>query len=289
MEISIICPTYNNLEYLKLFIKSIRNNSFYNHELIFHINDGSDGSLEYIKKEQIKFTHSSDNIGLCSSVNNAFEVSTKKYILYAHDDMYFCKGWDKILEHEVKKYNDNLFYLSGTNTSYKDGLINYDCGTSYNDFNQNKFDNFCMEDKSKDLQGSHWAPHLIHRDIWGQVGGFSEEFNPGDGSDPDLCCKLWFFANIRIFKCLSKFKVYHFGSVTIRKNRLKKNNGTKSFLLKWGFNPRFFRKYYLRGDKLQLYEGPLKDPNFSFFMIYDLLINKLKFFYYSLFIKKNAQ
>ena len=23
-----------------------------------------------------------------------------------------------------------------------------------------------------------------------------------------------------------------------------KNNGTKKFLLKWGFNPRFFRKYY---------------------------------------------
>ena len=23
------------------------------------------------------------------------------------------------------------------------------------------------------------------------VGGFSEEFNPGDGSDPDFCMKLW--------------------------------------------------------------------------------------------------
>ena len=79
MEISIICPTYNNLEYLKLFIKSIKNNSFYNHELIFHINDGSDGSLQYIKEKQIKFTHSIDNIGLCSSVNNAFKKSTKKY------------------------------------------------------------------------------------------------------------------------------------------------------------------------------------------------------------------
>ncbi len=289
MEISIICPTYNNLEYLKLFIKSIKNNSFYNHELIFHINDGSDGSLQYIKEKQIKFTHSIDNIGLCSSVNNAFKKSTKKYILYAHDDMYFCKGWDKILEDEVKKYKDNLFYLSGTNISYKDGLIDYDCGTSYKDFNQSKFDLFCDEDKSKDLQGSHWAPHIIHRDIWVKVGGFSEEFNPGDGSDPDLCCKLWFFVNIRIFKCLSKFKVYHFGSVTIRKNKLKKNNGTKSFLLKWGFNPRFFRKYYLRGDKFQLYEGPLTKPNFSFFMVCDLIINKFKFFYYSIFTKKNAQ
>ena len=104
MEISIICPTYNNLEYLKLFIRSIKNNSFYNHELIFHINDGSDGSLNFINKENIKFTHTKNNVGLCSAVNKAFLKSTKKYILYAHDDMYFCKNWDTFLEKEVIKY-----------------------------------------------------------------------------------------------------------------------------------------------------------------------------------------
>mgnify|MGYP005717106227 CR=1 FL=1 len=26
-----------------------------------------------------------------------------------------------------------------------------------------------------DLQGSHWAPHLVHKDLWLKVGGFSEE------------------------------------------------------------------------------------------------------------------
>ena len=282
MEISIICPTYNNLNYLKLFIKSIEDNSFYNHELIFHINDGSDGSFKYIKEKKIKYTYSTENIGLCSAVNSAFVKSTKNYILYAHDDMYFCKNWDKILEQEVKQYKNNLYYLSGTNVSYKDGLIDYDCGNSYNNFDVNKFDYFCKNDVSKDLQGSHWAPHLIHRDLWIKISGFSEEFNPGDGSDPDLCCKLWFLEGVRLFKCLSKFKVYHFGSVTIRKNKLKKNNGTKTFLLKWGFNPRFFRKYYLRGDKIKLFEGPLKKPNFSLYMTYESIINKLKFFYYSL-------
>ena len=282
MEISIICPTYNNLQYLKLFTKSIKDNSSYNHELIFHINDGSDGSLNYIKENNLKFTHTKDNIGLCSSVNKAFLKSTKKYILYAHDDMYFCKNWDRFLEQEVNKYDDNLFYLSGTNVSHKDGLINYDCGTSYNNFDKEKFDKFCEVDVSKNLQGSHWAPHLFHRDLWININGFSEEFNPGDGSDPDLCCKLWFLENVRIFKCLSKFKVYHFGSVTIRKKKIKKNNGTKLFLLKWGFNPKFFRKYYLRGEKNLEFNGPLQKPIFSLSMLFDLIINKLKFFYYKI-------
>jgi glycosyltransferase involved in cell wall biosynthesis len=282
MEISIICPTFNNLNYLRLFIKSIKENSFFNHELIFHINDGSDGSLNFIRSEKIKYTHSNDNIGLCSAVNNAFTKSTKQYILYAHDDMYFCKNWDKFLEKEVNLYKDNLFYLSGTNVSYKDGLINYDCGNSHENFDIKKFNDFCINDKSKSLQGSHWAPHLIPRDLWIKIGGFSEEFNPGDGSDPDLCCKLWFHGNVRIFKCVSLFKVYHFGSVTIRKNKLKKNNGTKLFLLKWRFNPRFFRKYYLCGNKIKIFDGPLQEPKLSIVMIFDLIINKLKYFYYNL-------
>ena len=282
MEISIICPTYNNFKYLKLFLESIRYNSFYNHELIFHVNDGSDGTLDYLRNNNIKFTHSINNIGLCSAVNIAAIKSTKKYILYTHDDMYFCKNWDKFLESEINKYKDNLFYLSGTNISHKNALINYNCGSSPENFDKNKFDLFCKNDQSEDLQGSHWAPHVIHRNLWNKIGGFSEEFNPGDGSDPDLCSKLWFLENVRIFKSISKFKVYHFGSITIREKKIKKNNGTKSFILKWGFNPKFFRKYYLRGNKILVFDGPLKKPKFSFFMIYDLIINKVKFFYYKL-------
>ena len=136
-----------------------------------------------------------------------------------------------------------------------------------------------------DLQGSHWAPHLVHKEIWERVGGFSEEFNPGDGSDPDFCMKLW-NNKVRIFKTISKFKVYHFGSITTRKSNVKLNNGTKTFLLKFGFNPRFFRKYYLKGEKVEIYNGPLEDPGFSFNILYDLVINKFKFLYHYMVSKK---
>ena len=284
MNLSIIVPTFNNLNYLKCFIESIKENSIYNHELVIHINEGSDGTLNYIKENNIKFTHSHENIGLCKAVNNAVKKSSNKLILYAHDDMYFCKNWDLYLENEVKKYKNNFYYISGTNISYKDGIINYDCGSSPENFNFDKFNVFCEKDTSNDLQGSHWAPHLIHKDIWVKVGGFSTEFNPGDGSDPDFCMKLW-KENIRIFKCLSKFKVYHFGSITTRKSNISLNDGTKKFLLKWGFTPRFFRKHYLKGDDRIKYDGALSDVKVSLNVLIDLLINKLKFLYYKVFYK----
>ena len=47
MKISIIIPTFNNINYLKFFLNSLNKNSLYKHEIILHINDGSDGTLKF--------------------------------------------------------------------------------------------------------------------------------------------------------------------------------------------------------------------------------------------------
>jgi glycosyltransferase involved in cell wall biosynthesis len=281
MKVSIIVPTFNNIQYLKFFLLSIKNNSKYNHEIILHINDGSDGTLNFAKENKILHTYSSKNIGLCSSLNKASELASTNYILYSHDDMFFCKNWDLYLENEVNKYSNNFYYLTGTNVSINTGLINFNCGSSPVNFDEDKFNSFCLNDESPDLQGSHWAPHLIHKELWTKIGGLSEEFNPGDGSDPDLCMKLW-KNKVRIFKTISKFKVYHFSSITTRKSNIRLNNGTKTFLLKYGFNPRYFRKYYLKGNGSNHFNGELKNPRMNFDMLIDYIVNKVKFFYYKL-------
>ena len=51
MKYSIVIPTYNNIEYFKLLIKSINDNSFFKHEIIVHVNDGTDGTLSFVKKK----------------------------------------------------------------------------------------------------------------------------------------------------------------------------------------------------------------------------------------------
>ena len=49
---SIIIPTYNNLLYLQLCLKSLKKNSYRKHETIIHVNDGSDGTLDFVKKKK---------------------------------------------------------------------------------------------------------------------------------------------------------------------------------------------------------------------------------------------
>ena len=215
---SILIPSFNNLNYLKLCLKSIFKNSKKNHEIIIHVNEGSDGTLEYVKQNNLKHTFSNKNVGLCTAINSAAKLSSTQYILYAHDDMYFCPGWDQHLINEVNKIGHNNFYLSGTMIEPNSGHIIFNCGENIETFDENKLLSNYRNLNFYNHQGTHFAPHLVTKELWNKVGGFSEEFNPGIASDPDFNMKLWNHG-VRIFKGLANFKVYHFGSITARKKR----------------------------------------------------------------------
>ena len=284
---SIVIPTLNNINYLKLCIKSIKNNSNFNHELIIHVNKGTDGTIEFLQNEKIKYSYTKYNAGICEGVNLASKLSTTNFILYAHDDFYFCPGWDDALVNELENLKNNLFYFSGT--MIHNGQVEFNCGNSLEDFNEKKLLNEYKNIKFNDFQGSTWAPHLIHKDLWNKIGGFSEEYFPGTGSDPDLNMKLW-KEGVRIFKGLQNCKVYHFGSIVTRQKEKKFNTitesgskGSKIFLLKWGISIKFFKKYFLKSDTIYL--EPLKEPvkNFNFF--FDLIICKFYYLYLKIFFK----
>ena len=276
MRISIVIPTLNNINYLKIVLESIRKNSNYEHEIIVHVNENKDNTLNYLKSNNIKHTFSEENLGLCSSVNKASKLVTTQYILYTHDDMYFLPEWDKVIENELSKLDNQSFYLSGTMIQKTGADLALDCGDNYSNFNENRLLENYKKVNIDDHQGTHWAPHLTHISLWNKVGGFSEEFNPGDGSDSDFNMKLW-KVGVRLFKGLNDFKVYHFGSISMRKKAdIIKNDGTQTFLKKWGITPKFFFKYYLRTGKK--FDGLLNDPNKSLFYYLELLVCKIKKF-----------
>lgn len=281
---SIIIPTLNNLEYLKLCIKSIRQNSKYNHQIIPHVNIGNDGTIEFLKSENIDFTFSDYNSGICKGMNTASKKSKFDYILYSHDDFYFCPEWDIALKNEIDQIGHNKFYLSGI--MMNNGPIKCNFGNDLNSFDEKMLLNEYKKFNHYDFQGSTWAPHLIHKQIWEKIGGFSEEFSPGTGSDPDLNMKLWKIG-IRIFKGLNNCKVYHFGSIVTRNYKddpnIKTESGSKGgkiFLLKWGIKIKFFKKFFLRSD--QKYDGPLKKPEKNLSFLTQLILCKLNYIYLKL-------
>ncbi len=278
---SIIIPTLNNLDYLKLCIKSLRINSSYNHQIIPHVNIGQDGTVDFLEKENIEYTFTKHNAGICEGMNMASKKAKNDFILYAHDDFYFCPEWDLTLKNEIDKIGHNRFYLSGI--MMNNGPLKFDCGDSLENFNESKLLENYKNINHYDFQGSTWAPHLIHKDFWNKIGGFSEEFYPGTGSDPDLNMKLW-NEGVRIYKGINNCKVYHFGSIVTRNYKdhptiqtESGNKGAKIFILKWGMSIDFFKRFYLRSDTK--YKGELDNPKISLIYLINLFLCKLNYFY----------
>jgi glycosyltransferase involved in cell wall biosynthesis len=248
---SILIPSWNNLEFLKLCVASIRKNSALPVQIIVHVNDGSDGSLAWVKQEGLAFTHSPQNIGICHAVNLAAALAQYDYIVYLNDDMYCCPGWDRHLHDKIATLDTDLFMLSGTmiepRASGNPCVSVADYGSDPASFNEHRLLADLGMLTKPDWYGATWPPTVVHRDWWFRLGGYSSEFSPGMSSDNDFSMKLW-HAGCRIFLGVGNALVYHFQSKTTEK--IVKNDGGRQFLDKWGMRQSSFDRYYLRrGEK----------------------------------------
>ena len=244
---SIIIPTWNNLALLQLCVRSIRENSAYPHQIIVHVNDGSDGSLDWVRAEGLAYTASPENIGICLAVNEAAMHATQDYILYLNDDMYCCPGWDTALVNKLKQLDSDLFMLSGTMIEPRETnnpcVIVRDYGTEAHTFDEVRLLADLPGIRKADWNGATWPPTLVSRRWWFKVGGYSSEFSPGMSSDNDFSMKLW-HAGCRVFLGVGDSFVYHFQCKSTGK--VKKNDGGRQFLNKWGMRQSVFDRYYLR-------------------------------------------
>jgi GT2 family glycosyltransferase len=262
-QFSIVIPTWNNLPHLRLMIESLRKNSHFKNQLIVFVNEGRDGTAEWLKQQpDVEFLEAKENVGICVAVNSCRTLVKSKYIVYFNDDMYVCPAWDLEIHKEIEKIGHDKFILSSTliepypvdNPSYVS--IVKDFGDSIATFKEKDLLAEYTTLTKEDWSGSSWPPTIVSTKVWDIVGGYSIEFSPGMYSDPDFSMKLWKYG-VRIFKGVGASKIYHFQSKST--NRVKKNRGNAMFMLKWGMSVRdFYNNYLLMG---QTYRGELKDQH----------------------------
>lgn len=260
---SIIIPSWNNLAFLKLCIASIRKHSSHPHQIIVHVNEGSDGTLDWVKAEKLDYSYSTENSGVCYAVNQASQLARKEYIVFMNDDMFCCPGWDSAFLQTISQLTTTCFFLSGTmiepiGTENGTTLVRH-FGTEVATFDEKKLLDALPTLRKFDWNGAS-QPTLMHRDWWIKVGGFSIEFSPGMGSDNDLCMKMW-FAGCRIFRVVGASLVYHFSQRSTL--RIKKNNSRLQFMKKWGISTSMFNRYYLRNNTQATADWTLPEPTIN--------------------------
>lgn len=235
-KFSIIIPTWNNLELLEICINSIQKNSHFKHQVILHINEGNDGTLQWAKEHDIDYSYSKNNVGVCLAMNACRSLVKTEYMVYLNDDMYVLPNWDLELWKEIEQLPNPYFFLSSTTIEGKPsphpGIVApFNYGTEAADFKEEKLLNEYQSLPAFDWDGATWPPNIIHRDIWDLVGGYSIEYTPGMYSDPDFSMKL-LKVGVTYFKGVRTSMAYHFGSKST--TRIKKNNGRRQFTFKWG-------------------------------------------------------
>ena len=244
---SILIPTWNNLAYVKLAVDSIRRHSAQAHQIVLHINDGSDGTLAWAREQGLAYSHTPHNAGICLAVNQAAMQADRPYIVYLNDDMVVCPGWDTRLLARIQSLPGNLFLVSGTMVEPRESgnacVVVRNFGDTAETFREAELLAALPQLVRADWAGATWPPTVVHRDWWFRVGGYSSEFSPGLSSDNDFSMKLW-HAGCRHFIGVGDALVYHFQCKTTGK--IVKNDGRAQFLAKWGMTQGSFDRYFLR-------------------------------------------
>ena len=259
---SILIPTWNNLAYLKLCVESIREQSAQAHQIIIHVNDGSDGTRDWVRAQGLDATFSDTNVGICYAVNEAATLARHDWIVYLNDDMFCCPGWDEALARHIAAMPGDLFMLSGTmiepRSSGNPCVVVADHGDTVEGFRKDALLAALPALKRADWLGATWPPTLVHRRWWFACGGYSTELSPGMSSDNDFSMKLW-HAGCRHFIGAGDALVYHFQCKSTGK--VVKNDGRRQFLAKWGMTQSTFDRYYLRRGEPTTTLAALPDPD----------------------------
>ncbi|MDD2633300.1 MAG: glycosyltransferase [Bacteroidales bacterium] len=275
---SIVIPTWNNLPHLQLLVRSIREHSRYQHQIVVHVNEGSDGTRQWVEQQNFSYSYSEKNVGVCFAFNAAASLAKSDFLLLIDDDNYLLPDWDFYLWQEVEKIGHPYFSVSATKIEPRKTfnpcvIAPQDFGHSPDTFRESELLAQYKSYQHADWNGSSWYPLVVHRRMWDMVGGLSTEFTPGMYSDPDFMMKLW-QAGVRYYKGVSASRSYHFISKSVR--RIKKNDGRRQFLLKWRISNSTFRTEYLRMGTP--FDGALPEPQGSA-LRWKKLKDKLKLFF----------
>jgi len=211
---SILICSWNNIAYLKLLINSIKKNSSLEHQILVHVNEGIDGTMSWLDEEEIEFTYSPVNVGLCKGTNSLTPMVQKDIICLCDDDVYVLPNWDiKLLQFKVVKELKE-YWLSSTNIEPTPGPVttvsprNY--GRNVSTFKELELlhDQKTLSN-SQPLNNNQSTPTIFPRKMWIDVGGYDEDFDPGIGSEEGLTIKMWNYG-CKNFVGIPDSLVYHF-------------------------------------------------------------------------------
>ena len=272
--------TYNNLDYLKLAIKSVRKNSYYKDApFIIHAENCTDGTDEWLKENGKKYDleyyidKNSIPLGIGGGMNFCADKTKTKFINFLHSDFYVSKDWDLKLLETHKKYKNKAWIFSQRiqpnifNEQSRAGTLIVplnEFGGYYNDFNKDYFLEYAKAlSNSNDFEINlgEGVSGLILKEDWDYIGGNDPLFAPASWDDKDIFLRS-LLKDIDLVLTTTSV-VWHFGARG--SHRLEENDGQtdqrqieaekrnqQKWLTKWNKYPTFDNNGMIQKDNMSI-------------------------------------
>ena len=227
-KITFVLPSRNNLEFLQLAYKSIRN-LLNSHEILILDDASIDGTSEWIKSledpDLIHFHNPGpERIGIVGMFDKGIEMARTEIIMAFHADMVASPNLDtNILKHLKLGTVVSATRIEPPLHPPGPEKITQDWGNEIEDFNFNSsiegMSYFEQQYKSKTTEGI-FAPWCMYKSDYLAVGGHDELFAPQSKEDSDLFNRFV----LNGYKVIQSWDalVYHF---TSRGSRFNKHAG----------------------------------------------------------------
>jgi GT2 family glycosyltransferase len=233
--ITFCLSTFNTLNYLKLAVQSVRENSYYkNSPFIIHAEnctDGTDEWLEEVKDQynlEIYIEKNSIPRGIGGGMNFCASKVKTKYIGFLSSDFYMAQDWDKELvsiceSNPTKKLWTFSYRIEPdifNNPNSRPGTLKVPVdvfGEFYNNFNKDLFLQWSNEfSQINDIQikKPEGVSGVISKENWDFIGGNDDRFAPMYWEDADIFIRM--LNEGYDFILTSKSVLYHFASRTSR-------------------------------------------------------------------------
>ncbi len=97
-KVFIIILTFNQLEYTKKCVKSLRKHTPEPHEIIFVDNGSTDGTVKWLRRltqenKHYRLIENEQNLGFAKGCNQGIETSRGEFVLLLNNDVVVTEGW----------------------------------------------------------------------------------------------------------------------------------------------------------------------------------------------------
>ena len=244
-RVAVIIPAYKNIEYTLRCIWSVLHSRDETPVHVLVADDQSpDGSGEELARlldgiPGVEVVVNSENLGFLRSCNAAAEQCDAEFLFFLNNDTVVLDGW---IDELVETFERNpTAGLVGSKLIYPNGLLQEAGGVIWDKgaaANYGRFDDPAAPEYNfqRDVDYISGAAILIPRDLWNDLGGFSDELAPAYYEDTDFAMKVRASGRRVIYQpasCVVHFEGISSGTdLTTGIKRFQTINGEK-FAQKW--------------------------------------------------------